>query len=70
MDIIAKDLILIGSVLIVFGLIWHFTGGRIPFGKLLGAIKIDSGKTKIYTPITTSILLSFIVSLVAASSRK
>jgi hypothetical protein len=70
MDAIAKNLIIVGALLILGGLVWHFTGGKIPLGKLPGDIRIESGNSKIFIPITTSILLSLILSLLASLFRK
>jgi hypothetical protein len=70
MDNISKTLIVLGCVLIVFGLVWHFTGGKIPLGNLPGDIKIENDNTKIYVPITTSIILSGILSLILYLIKK
>lgn len=70
MNPIAKGLIVTGLVLIIFGLIWHFSGGKIPLGRLPGDIRIENENTKIYIPITTSILLSAILSLIAYFFRR
>jgi hypothetical protein len=58
-----KILIIAGVILIVAGLVVHFAD-RIPFlGKLPGDISINRGNWKIYFPITTSILISLLLSL-------
>jgi hypothetical protein len=59
-----KILITIGIILVIAGVIVHFFN-RIPFaGKLPGDIMIDRPNFKFYFPITTSILLSILVSLI------
>jgi uncharacterized protein HemY len=59
-----KILIIIGAVLIVVGLALHFAP-KMPWpGKLPGDIVIDRGNFKVYFPITTSILLSLLLTLV------
>ncbi len=59
-----KFLIIAGIVLVIAGLILHFAP-RLPWpGKLPGDIVIDRGNFKMYIPITTSILISLILSLV------
>lgn len=59
-----KILIIIGVVLIVLGVVLHFSP-RLPFpGRLPGDIVIERGNFKMYLPITTSILLSIILTLV------
>jgi hypothetical protein len=59
-----KILIIVGAVLVIVGVIMHFVP-RLPFpGKLPGDLVIDKGNFKMYVPITTSILLSLILTLV------
>lgn len=70
MDSVSKTLMIIGSLLIGASLIWHFSGGNIPFGKLPGDIKIETENTKIYIPITTGLILSGLFSLLSYLFRK
>ncbi|MGZ3808884.1 MAG: DUF2905 domain-containing protein [Bacteriovorax sp.] len=65
MDNISKFLIGLGSLLIICGLIWYVTGGKIPFGRLPGDIRIETEHTKFYFPITTSLIISALLSLLA-----
>lgn len=59
-----KFLIIVGLVLVAAGLLLHFAP-RIPWpGRLPGDIVIDKGNFKMFIPITTSILLSLLLSLV------
>ena len=59
-----KFLIITGAILIVAGLIVHFAP-RLPWsGRLPGDILIDRGSFKMYIPITTSILISLLISIV------
>lgn len=51
-------------------LLWHFSGGNIPFGKLPGDIKIETENTKFYFPLTTGLILSGLFSLLAYLFRK
>jgi len=64
MSLISKSLIVTGVIFILCGLIWHFTNGNIPLGKLPGDIRIEKENSKIYIPITTCIILSVIMSLI------
>ncbi len=64
MSIVAKILITSGVCLIIAGLIWHFTGGNIPIGRLPGDLRIQRGNSTIYIPITTCIVISLILSLI------
>ncbi|MEM8939772.1 MAG: DUF2905 domain-containing protein [Bacteroidota bacterium] len=52
-----KLLILIGIVLIIAGLLFHFNP-NIPLGRLPGDIRIERENFKFYFPITTCILIS------------
>ncbi len=58
-----KILIIAGVILIVAGLVVSFAD-RVPFlGRLPGDISINRGGWKIFFPITTSILISLVLSL-------
>lgn len=64
MNEIGKFLILVGVIMIVFGLLLSFAG-KIPFiGKLPGDIVIERRNFVFYFPLGTSILLSIILSLI------
>lgn len=59
-----KFLIIAGIVLVIIGLVIQ-SGVKFPFpGKLPGDIVIDRGNFKMYFPITTSILLSIVITLI------
>ena len=58
-----KILIVVGLVLVTIGIIWHFGGKIIPFGKLPGDISIEHGNFHIYFPITTCLVISLILTL-------
>ncbi|MFP5384821.1 MAG: DUF2905 domain-containing protein [Bacteriovoracia bacterium] len=70
MDSIAKTLLIIGGFFILSGLVWHFSGGKIPLGRLPGDIRIETGNGKVFIPITTSLLLSALLSLLAYIFKK
>ena len=58
-----RMLIVIGVILIIVGLIVSY-GNRIPFlGKLPGDISVEKENFKLYFPLTTSIIISVILSL-------
>lgn len=59
-----KILIIVGLVLVLLGLVIHFAPKLPWLGKLPGDIVIDRGNFKMFIPITTSILLSLLVSLI------
>lgn len=66
---VQKILILIGVVVIIIGLTWPWLS-KLPFGKLPGDIVVDKPNFKFFFPITSMIIISVIVSLVAWLIRK
>ena len=58
-----KLLIIIGIVCIAVGLILTYAN-RFPLGKLPGDISVERGNFKFYFPLTTSILISLLLSLI------
>lgn len=65
MPAFGRALIIIGAVIMVVGLLVTF-GGRLPFriGRLPGDILIKGKSSTFYFPLTTCLLLSFLLSLV------
>jgi hypothetical protein len=59
----ARWLIILGVVLIVAGLLWPWLG-RVGFGRLPGDIVIERENFRLYLPITTSILISIVLSVI------
>jgi hypothetical protein len=66
---VQKILILIGVVVIIIGLTWPWLS-KLPFGKLPGDIVVDKPNFKFFFPITSMIIVSAIVSLIAWLIRK
>jgi hypothetical protein len=64
-----RALILAGIVLVAVGLAWPLIG-KLPLGRLPGDIVIDRPGFRFYFPLTTGILISLVVSLVAWLFRK
>ncbi|KPK32587.1 MAG: hypothetical protein AMK70_10360 [Nitrospira bacterium SG8_35_1] len=64
-----KTLIVLGAILLAAGLLWPWLG-KLPIGRLPGDIIIDRPNLKIYLPITTMIIISVIISLVARFFKK
>jgi hypothetical protein len=58
----ARWLIIIGVVLIVAGLLWPWLT-RLGVGRLPGDIVIERDNFRVYIPITTSIVISVVLSL-------
>ena len=57
-----KILIFIGVVAILAGLLWPWLI-KVPFGRLPGDILIEKENVRLFFPITTSILLSLLATL-------
>jgi uncharacterized protein HemY len=63
-EFFGKILIFFGTILIFLGLIFSFAG-KIPFlGRLPGDIYIKKENFTFYFPITTCILISFVLSVI------
>jgi len=67
---LGKGLILIGLLLVMAGaLVWGF--GQVPYlGRLPGDIYIRRGSATFYFPLATCIVLSIVISLIAAFVRR
>jgi len=59
----ARWLIILGLVLVIAGLLWPWLG-KLGLGRLPGDIVIERENFRLYLPITTSILISIVLSLV------
>ncbi len=57
-----KSLIVFGLVILIVGLLWPWLS-KLPLGRLPGDIIIDRPGLKLYFPITTSLIVSIVVSL-------
>jgi hypothetical protein len=60
---VARWLIILGVVLVVAGLLWPWLR-RLGLGRLPGDIVIERENFRLYLPITTSILVSIVLSLI------
>lgn len=59
-----KILIIAGIIMVVAGVLLQFAH-KLPFpGKLPGDIVIDRGNFKMFIPVTTSILISLLISII------
>ncbi len=58
----ARTLIILGLVLVVVGALWPWLS-RLGLGRLPGDIVIDRGNFRFYFPLTTSILVSIVITL-------
>ena len=67
---VGRMLMIVGAALLLLGALFSF-GARIPWlGRLPGDIVIERDNFRFYFPITTSIVLSIILSLLAAAFRR
>ncbi|QHL86805.1 DUF2905 family protein [Nibribacter ruber] len=65
MQPMSKTLILLGTILIIMGLVLWLVGPRVDwFGRLPGDVRIDKPEFKFFAPFTTMLLLSVLLSLV------
>lgn len=67
---LGRLLVIGGVLLVVVGLLLYFSD-RIPWlGRLPGDLSFKSGRTRIYIPIATSILLSIILTIILNLFRR
>ncbi len=67
----ARILIIVGSVLLLAGLVLTVAPGLLSwFGKLPGDIRIERPSGSVYIPITSSILISIVLSLIFTLFRR
>ncbi len=64
-----KLFIVIGTVLIIVGILLE-TGVSLPLGRLPGDLRFESGNSKVYIPITSSLLISVVLSLIIYLVRR
>jgi len=70
LDPLGKSLVVIGTIIIVIGLLMMF-GNKIPYlGKLPGDIIVKKKNFTFYFPITTLIILNLILLLISWLMRK
>ena len=67
----ARWLIIAGSIILVLGLTLQFAPWLLNwFGKLPGDIRIESGRSRIFIPITSMIIVSIIVTVLINIFRR
>ncbi len=55
---------IVGGVLLIAGLIFHYSEKLSWFGRLPGDILVERENFRLYIPITTSILISILLTLI------
>ncbi|MFP4049754.1 MAG: DUF2905 domain-containing protein [Desulfovermiculus sp.] len=67
----SRILIFAGLILVVLGAILHFAPWLLNwFGKLPGDIRIESGRTRVFIPITSMIVVSIILRVLISIFRR
>ena len=69
MDSIAKTIISVGVVLVILGLLIGI-GSKLGIGRLPGDILIKKGNFSFFFPITTSIIMSIVLSVLLKLFKK
>lgn len=64
-----RALIIIGLAILAVGLAWPLIG-KLPLGRLPGDIVIDRPGFKFFFPLTTGLLVSIVLSVIAWLLRK
>ena len=64
-----RILIIIGALLLAAGLLWPWLS-RLPFGRLPGDFVVDRPGFRFYFPLTTSIIISLVISLLIRLFRR
>ena len=64
-----RFLIIMGLLSLAAGLLWPWVG-KLPLGRLPGDIIINRPGLKIYIPITTMVIISLILTLIAKFFKK
>jgi hypothetical protein len=60
-----RTLIIVGVIVVIIGAVLHFAPWLLNwFGKLPGDIRVNSGRTKVYIPITSMIILSIVLTII------
>lgn len=66
-----KLLIVIGILIVVIGLLLHYTSFNLNwFGRLPGDIRIENENFKMYIPITSMLLISIVISVILWISKR
>jgi hypothetical protein len=67
----SRILIFAGLTLVALGAILHFAPWLLNwFGKLPGDIRIESGRTRVFIPITSMIVVSIVLSVLISIFRR
>ena len=62
-------IVAVGAAVVLFGLLW-MAGALNWFGRLPGDIRYEGGRTRVYAPIVSMLLVSLVLSLVMYLLRR
>ena len=66
-----KWIIYLGIALVVIGAMFHYAPWTIGwFGKLPGDIRIETGRTRVFIPLTSMIVVSVVLTIVVHLLRR
>ena len=64
-----RILIIVGALILAAGLLWPWLS-RLPFGRLPGDFVVDRPGLRFYFPLTTSIIVSLVISMLIRLFRR
>ncbi|WP_237056992.1 DUF2905 domain-containing protein [Microbulbifer sediminum] len=70
-EMMSRWFIVAGCILLVIGVLMHFAPGLFTwFGRLPGDIRFESGRSRVFIPITSMIVISVVLSLLLNLFRR
>jgi hypothetical protein len=66
---VQRILVIVGALILAVGLLWPWLS-RLPFGRLPGDFVVDRPGFRFYLPLTTSIIVSLVISLLIRLFRR
>jgi hypothetical protein len=67
----AKGIMILGAILFLVGAVWYFAPWLFNwFGRLPGDIRIASGRTRIFIPITSMLIISIVLTILINLFRR
>lgn len=67
----ARWMIVAGAALLLLGLAWHYFPWLLNwFGRLPGDIRIESGRSRVFIPITSMVILSLVLTVLVNLFRR
>lgn len=67
----ARGLMILGAALLLLGIALHYAPWLLGwFGRLPGDIRIESGRSRVFIPITSMLLISLVVTLLLNLFRR